>query len=254
MSASPVEVVEAAAVIEPTVEPAWLGPAEADEAPADAVEAPSELAEPPVAMVAPPPEPVSVSPAEQAEALAARGELEGAWKVYYDALRVAPEDLRLWYGLGLTLSRLNRRKETEEIFQYVMSRGDPDSAEVKHARRWLVGAGALAEPAAPAVPAAPRGETGRWATVKGRVTWAEPEPPRDVFLVLQGLDEGGPRSLARIPLGQFYEFDGLPPGLYRLIGGVETEWLWDFRFTIRAGEKMALDLSRRNSTSPAAQV
>lgn len=262
VSASPVESVERPLALEPSAEPAWLRPIEAAEVPVEVVGpppasasmSPVEPVEAPVEMVEPQPEPVSVSPAEQAEALVARGDLEGAWKVYYDALRVASDDLRLWYGLGLTLSRLNRRKETEEIFQYVVSRGDPGSEDVKHARQWLVRAGSLAEPAAPAVPAAPRSETGRWATVKGRVTWGEPEPPREVFLVLQGLDEDGTRSHTRAPLGRFYEFDGLPPGSYRLIGGVETEWLWDLRFTVEAGQEMVLDLSRENSTSPTAQV
>ena len=194
------------------------------------------------------------SPVKQAEALAARGDHEGAWKVYYDALRVTPDDLSLWYGLGLTLSRLNRRKETEEIFRYVASCGDPGSEEVKHARQWLVGAGSVAEPAVPAVPAARRSETEPWAIVKGRITWGEPEPPREAFIFLQGVDKDGPRSHARVPLGQFYEFDRLPPGSYHLIGGVEMEWLWDLRFTVEAGQEAVLDLSRHNSTNPTAQV
>ncbi len=231
---------EAPAVIESSGEPAWLQPTEE-------VEAPVELVEPA-------PEPASVSPREQAETLIIRGDLEGAWKVYYDALRVEPDDLRLWYGLGRTLSRLNRRKETQEIFQYVVSRGDPDSEEVKHARQWLVGAGLLAEPAAPTVPAAPRSRAEAWATVRGKVTWGKLEPPREVFLVVQGLDKDGSRSHARVPFGQSYQFDRLPAGAYHLIGGPETEWLWDLRFTVEAGQELVLDLSRDNSTNPTARV
>ena len=272
VSPPPVERAEPPPVIEPRGEPAWLPPAEqahapvepiepppqpASVSPAEPAEAPAEMVEEahaPVEPLEPSPEPASVSPREQAEALISRGDLEGAWKVYYDALRVEPDDLRLWYGLGRTLSRLNRPKETEEIFQYVVNCGDPDSEEAKHARKWLAGARLLAEAAAPAVPAAPRRVTDPWATVWGKVTWGEPEPPREAFLVIQGLDKDAPRSHARVPLGQFYEFDGLPPGSYRLIGGVETEWLWDFRFTVEAGQQMVLDLSRQNSTSPTAQV
>jgi hypothetical protein len=239
-SASPVEPVEAPAVIESSGEPVWLQPAEEAEAPVELVE--------------PPPEPASVSPREQAEALFIRGDLEGAWKIYYDALRVEPDDLGLWYGLGRTLSRLNRRKETQEIFEYVVSCGDPDSEEVKHARQWLVRAGLLVEPAAPAVPAAPRSRTEAWATVRGKVTWGKPEPPREVFLVVQGLDKDGPRLHARVPFGQSYRFDRLPAGAYHLIGGAETEWLWDLRVTVEADQELVLDLSRHNSTNPTARV
>ncbi len=237
---APVEPEEEPAVIESGGEPAWLQP--------------DEEAEAPVELVEPPPEPASVSPREQAEMLFIRGDLEGAWKVYYDALRVEPEDLSLWYGLGRTLSRLNRRNETQKIFEYVVSRGDPDSEEVKHARQWLVGAGLLAEPSAPAVPAAPRSRAEAWATVRGKVTWGKLEPPREVFLVVQGLDKDGSRSHARVPFGQSYQFDRLPAGAYHLIGGPETEWLWDLRFTVEAGQELVLDLSRDNSTNPTARV
>jgi hypothetical protein len=234
----PVEVT--AATIEPEVEPAWLQPAEETYAPVEVVE--------------PPPEPASVSPREQAEALISRGDLEGAWKVYYDALGVEPDDLRLWYGLGRTLSRLNRRNETQEIFEYVVSCGDPDSEEVKHARQWLVAAGLVAEPAAPAVPAAPPAVTQPWATVRGKVTWGRPEPRREAFLVLQGLDKDGARLHTRVPFGHSYRFDRIPAGAYHLIGGAETEWLWDLRFTVEAGQELVLDLSRPNSTNPTARV
>jgi hypothetical protein len=236
----PMEPAEAPAAIEAGGEPAWLQPAEEAEAPVELVESPPELA--------------SVSPREQAEALIGRGDLQGAWKVYYDALRVEPDDLRLWYGLGRTLSRLNRRNETQEIFEYVVSRGDPDSEEVKHARHWLVSAGLLAEPAAPAVPAAPRSRTEVWASVRGKVTWGKPEPPREAFLVVQGLDKDGPRSHARVRFGKSYQFDRLPAGAYHLIGGAETEWLWDLRFTVEAGQELILDLTRDNSTNPTARV
>ena len=248
----PMEPAEAPAAIEAGGEPAWLQPAEEAEAPVELVESP--------------PVPASVSPREQAEALIGRGDLQGAWKVYYDALRVEPDDLRLWHGLGLTLSRLDRRKEAEEIFRYVVSRGDPDSEEMKHALHWLVSAAAADKAAAPAkavapakaaaraVPSTPPRETERWASVRGKVTWGKPEPPREAFLVVQGLDKDGPRAHARVPFGQSYQFDRLLPGAYHLIGGAETEWLWDLRFTVEAGQELILDLTRDNSTNPTARV
>lgn len=248
--------------IEPSAEPAWAEPAEEVEVPVEGVEvspertgvSPPESVEPPAAVVEPAPGPVSASPAEEAEALVARGDLQGAWKVYYDALRVEPDDLRLWYGLGLTLSRLDRRKEAEEIFRYVVSRGDPDSEEMKHALHWLVSAAAPAKAAAPAVPSTPPRQTELWASVGGKVTWGEPEPPGEAFLVVQGLDKDAPRAHARVRFGQSYKFDRLPPGAYHLIGGPETEWLWDLRFAVEAGDKLILDLTRENSTNPTARV
>ncbi|MEK7362950.1 MAG: hypothetical protein AAB016_03165, partial [candidate division NC10 bacterium] len=201
--------------IEPRPEPAWSEPAEEVEVPVEGVEvspeptgvSPPESVEPPAEVVEP--APVSASPAEEAEALVARGDLEGAWKVYYDALRVEPDDLRLWHGLGLTLSRLDRRKEAEEIFRYVVSCGDPDSEEMKHALHWLVSAAAADKAAAPAkavapakaaaraVPSTPPRETERWASVRGKVTWGKPEPPSEPSSLSRGSTRMG---LARSPV------------------------------------------------------
>ncbi|MBI3625899.1 MAG: hypothetical protein HY215_07110 [Candidatus Rokubacteria bacterium] len=93
-------------------------------------------------------EPSNVNVAQQADAAAARGDYEGAWRLYYQALQATPEDMSLWYGLGVTLSYLNKRKEAEEAFQYVARHGPPDSEEVRVARQWLADAQALAESAA----------------------------------------------------------------------------------------------------------
>ena len=125
------------------------------------------------------PEPSNVNLAQQAEALAARGDYEGAWRLYYQALQVASEDISLWYGLGMTLSHLNKRKETEEAFQYVVRHGRPDSEEVGLARRWLADARALAESAALTRVADPVGDVGRdKAAVKGKATRRASEPDR----------------------------------------------------------------------------
>ncbi len=101
----------------------------------------------PATPVPPRPESPTVNLAQEAEALAARGDYEGAWRLYYRALQATPEDVSLWYGLGVTLSHLNKRKEAEEAFQYVVRHDRPDSEEVRLARRWLLDAGVLAESA-----------------------------------------------------------------------------------------------------------
>ena len=63
---------------------------------------------------------------------------------YRQALETAPDDVSLWYALGVVLSRLNQWKDTEEAFHYVVRVGKPDAGEVKVARQWLVHRGVLA--------------------------------------------------------------------------------------------------------------
>lgn len=126
-----------------------------------------------------PPEPAEASLAQQAEALAARGEYVEAWRLYFQALQATPGDVALWYGLGITLSHLDQRKETAEAFRYVMRHGRPDSEEVRLARQWLLDAGALAEsPAPPRVVEPARDVREGRAAGKGKATAPAPEPAR----------------------------------------------------------------------------
>ena len=135
--------------------------------------------EPPVTSVPPRPEPPDVSMVQQADALAAQGDYEGAWRLYYEVLQATPEDVSLWYGLGVTLSYLNKRKEAEEAFQYVARHGRPDSEEVRAAWQWLVQARALAESAALAGVAEPVGDVREDKTAaKGKAARRAPEPSR----------------------------------------------------------------------------
>lgn len=201
------------------------------------------------------PEPGGLSLAEQAEALAARGDYEGAWSLYHQALQAAPEDVSLWYALGATLSRLNQRKETEVAFQYVVRRGRPDSEEVRLARRWLVSAGVLPESVAFTVPAEPVGVAGDKAAVNGKVTWGAPEsgrPPARVQLLLAGLNGAaeGKRFNTRVALGESYRFEGVPAGSYRLVGAVAGQRLWDLTLTVEDGRQVVLDLGKDNSNTP----
>lgn len=85
--------------------------------------------------------PVEQRPAEllaqQAASLAAAGDYDGAARLYRKAVLEEPEDVSLWYALGVALSYLNQRQETVEAFQFVVRRGNPASDQVKAARRWL---------------------------------------------------------------------------------------------------------------------
>lgn len=192
--------------------------------------------------------------AKQAAALADLGDYEGAWQLYHEALVAAPEDVSLWYALGVTLSRLNQRQETEEAFGYVVTRGNPDSEEVRVARDWLVSAGVLARPAAftTAVVAVADGADAK-AAMKGKVTWGSERNPMNVRILVHGLSGAaeGKRFNTRVTLGQAYRFDHLPAGSYRLIGRAENgALLWDQSIDVEDGKEIALDLTRENSSTP----
>ena len=195
----------------------------------------------------------------EGDALAARGDYEGAALKYPQAANQEPEDVSIRFALGSTLSHLNRREETVEQFRFVAVRGKPDSPEVQAARRWLVAAGEAAE-AVTFAPSAPSGETGATASappprppafnlppgkVRGKIE-ARGREGREVNLALMG-DEEWNTDLA-IPLtgklGQAFQFDGVAPGNYRLTAeDRETgEELWDVPVTVTAGQETLIDL------------
>ncbi len=187
------------------------------------------------------------------------GDYEGAWTLYYQALQAAPQDLSLWYGLGVTLSYLDHPKEAQEAFEYVVRHARPNSEEAKRARRWLISAGVLAEPVRFSNASGPKDGQGRRAALAGKVTWGAPqpgEPPRRVQLLLEGLSEvaAGKRFYARTALGESYRFERLPAGTYRLIGATAGQPLWDLTLTVEDGKEVVLDLGNDNSSNPGAAL
>lgn len=205
--------------------------------------------------------PVRAAPrlARQAEARANAGDYQGAWTLYYQALQAAPQDVSLWYGLGVTLSHLDRPKETQAAFEHVVRHGRPKSEEVKRARRWLVSAGVLAEPVQFSTASEPMDGQGPRAAVAGTVTWGAPQPEQPsvrVQLVLAGSSgaAGGKRFYARTTLGQSYRFERLPAGTYRLVGAAAGQRLWDLTLTVEEGKEIVLDLGNDNSSNPGAAL
>lgn len=192
---------------------------------------------------------------EQAETLAARGDYLGAWQIYYGALQVAPEDVSLWYGLGVTLSHLDERAETQKAFQYVVHRGRPDSEEVRVAGRWLVSAGVLPPPvgfAASVSPTEAPSETLAPGRVRGLTEWrgaSAKGAPRGVRIVLAGEDASnrGLTLKTRATLGKPYELDKVPPGNYLLTVRMSETRLWQQRVTVEAGKETVLDLTDANT-------
>lgn len=209
----------------------------------------------PAPVAGPRPEPSAEVLGRQADALAAHGDYMGAWGLYHEALLAEPEDVSLWYALGVTLSHLNQREETEQALQYVVRRGRPDSEEVRLARLWLVRVGAMTEPAASTIASEPVDVTAGMAAVTGKITWGKPDPGRGVLKVqifLEGLTRAGEgkRFGTRAALGEVYRLEGLPAGSYRLTGDMADHRLWDLRLAVRDGEDIVLDLSKENSINP----
>jgi len=197
----------------------------------------------------------TLNPVEQATALADLGDYEGARRFYQEALAAVPEDASLWYALGVALSHLNQRKETEEAFQYVVNRGTPDSEEVKQARHWLVSAGVLASPVVFTAAAETAEATEATATLKGQVTWGAPEAGRSPLkarILVHGVSgpAEGKRFVKRVTLGQSYRFERLPAGSYRLVGVVGAQHVWDLTVDVEEGKEVVLDLSKETSSNP----
>lgn len=192
---------------------------------------------------------------QQAAALADLGDYEGAWGLYHEALLASPEEVSLWYALGVTLSHLNEREGAEAAFRHVVYRGNPDSEEVRVAREWLVSAGVLARPVVFSSPAETAEAAAGTAAVKGKATWDEPGragPAPKARILLHGLTGAaeGKRFIKRVTLGQSYRFERLPAGSYRLIGSVDGQRLWDLTVDVEEGKEVALDLSKDNGSNP----
>jgi len=196
----------------------------------------------------------------EGEALAARGDYEGAALKYLQAANQEPEDVTIRFALGSALSHLNRREETVEQFRFVVSRARPESAEFEAARRWLIAAGELVPdvafapsappPAAAAAPATPPPQRPALALPPGKVRGrmeAGGLEGREVNLALDG-DEGWSGDFAiplRGKLGQPFEFAKVPPGKYRLtVEDRETgDELWDVPVAVESGKETVVSLT-----------
>lgn len=195
----------------------------------------------------------------EGDALAARGDYEGAALKYQQAANQEPEDVSIRFALGSALSHLNRRAETVEQFRFVVARGKPDSPEVQAGLRWLIAAGetppdvsfepppppesaavATASPPPPAFTAPP-------GKVRGRIEAAGLEG-LGIILALNGESnvELGFRVRGRV--GQPFEFDKIPPGTYRLAveDGETSEILWDVPVRVEPGKEIVVNLTGAN--------
>lgn len=193
----------------------------------------------------------------EGDALAARGDYEGAALKYQQAANQEPEDVSIRFALGSGLSHLNRREETVEQFRFVVTRGKADSPEVQAARRWLIAAGETPPnvsfkraPEAPPVATAsppPPASTVPSGKVRGRIEAAGMEGLQ-VILDLSGESNAELDIRLRGKVGQPFEFAKVPPGTYRLAveDGERSEVLWDVPVTVEPGKEIVVNLTGAN--------
>lgn len=191
----------------------------------------------------------------EGDGLAARGDYMGAAAKYQEAVALAPADISLRFALGTALSFLDRREEAITQFKWVVSQGDPDSAEYREARRWLARVGALVETAAAPEQSEPtaslevKPDKGR---VVGRTEWPGVNPHDRMIrgrIGIQGDEPGTAEVKLSRPfrLGDRYEFKDLPPGRYRLVAAVDSTTLWDQKITVEPGKLTEVNLSQASS-------
>ena len=190
------------------------------------------------------------------DALLAKGDYAAAALKYQQALNQEPGDLSLRFAYGTALSHIDRRDETAQQFQWVVSRGRPDSEEVRVAHRWLGRAGHPVETLSLHPAGADRkAETGATVSknkVRGRTAWPGVDPRErmiPVRLILAG-EEMGNRDVMisrRFRLGKPYELWNVPPGKFRLTARAGGTLLWDRPVTVEAGRDTILDLTSASS-------
>ena len=190
----------------------------------------------------------------EADELATSGAWDRAVVKYRVALSEAPADVSIRYGLAVALSHVDEHAEAGEHFAVVVSRGAPESSEVRVARDWLASAGF--DGAAVAVRDATelRGDTkGR---VTGAVQWQEIDPHAQLVRVRISLAGADPANrdvemTREFTVGRAYDFRRVPPGAYVVTADVAGTRLWEQKVTVADGTTV-LDLTERNSlVSPA---
>src|SRR5262245_62758379 len=203
---------------------------------------------------------IGVSPREEGDRIARRGDHAGAVTKYREALQATPNYVRLRFALGSALAQLDRRAEATEQFRWVVEHGTPGQEEVALAREWLAAASENTGPSSsrqdvtmsPAPGAEGTTASPGVGSIKGKTSWPSVNPdtqPVALELRFNGDDAAttGKNFRLHIGLGRPYAMSDLPAGAYRLVGRSGAVKLWEQRVVVSAGTETALDLSEANS-------
>ena len=203
---------------------------------------------------------VAPSPIEEAARLLGQEDFKGAEAQYRLALRQAPEDVAVHYGLGTVLSHLDRPDEAREHFEWVLKHASRDREEVALARRWLAQLRSAEPGEAPSEEEMEEATTEPGATatavaggtVKGTTRWpgitAESRPTSlELTLVREGATATSTPLTLRVRLGSAYRFSRVPAGTYALVGHADGRDLWKRKVTIAPGAETTVDLTPETS-------
>jgi len=208
----------------------------------------------------PPPRPAVKDTGTLAAEALETGDYAKALALYRSALAAEPESLPLRYGLGVAASHLDRRAEAVSAFTWVLQRGEPDSTEVRTARRWLVSVGALPRLAAttPAPADAreqeqtPAERKPAHASLQGRALFSDSAggvaPMEQMLLFLHDYPNRVVYFRIRTDEAGRYRFPKVPPGIYKLTDRASGPPRWRLRVELGPGQEMNLDLRPENST------
>jgi tetratricopeptide (TPR) repeat protein len=202
--------------------------------------------------------PSTPSLAAEAQALAAKGDFQGAAERYRQAAALDPRDPAIRFGLGVVYSHLDRRTDAIEQLRFVVQHADRDGAEYREARRWLTQVGVTVAEPAPAVARATASTPEEMPVMKGTAwltghsVWPRVNPKTRIWrgeITLAG-DDDATRSVTRsrpFRLGLQYDFPELVPGRYRLTASVVTgakhTTLWDQKIVVPADQRTELVLT-----------
>lgn len=197
----------------------------------------------------------SNAPADLAAQALAAGRYVDAARLYREALRTAPSQMGLHYGLAVASSYLDLRDDAIREFRWVLKYGSPGAPEVEASRAWLARAGALPVTLYATNAGGPEKERAPGnSSLEGRAVYAAdgktPVPMKRMQLFLVG-QPNSPTKLEHYTLrtdeeGNF-KFPNVVPGPYKLTNRVAGRPTWRLRVDLKSSEVKVLELTPDNS-------
>jgi len=178
-----------------------------------------------------------------------------AARLLREAVAKEPTSIQLHYYLAIAATHLGLRDEAVREFKWVLANAAAGSAEAEAARKWLADAGELgATVAATTTAPAPESSAEASASVRGRVSWPEGEPPvptARLQLFLKGLANtptADEYRVLRTDNDGNFEFKNIVPGPYKVTNRIAGSPVWRLRVEVAAGQQVTVDLTPQNST------
>lgn len=184
--------------------------------------------------------------AADARAALARRDWSTGAPLFRLALRGAPHDVALHYGLAVCATYLEAYDEADREFRWVLQHAPASSEEAKIARNWL------GEAEAPGNAA--DDPTVGGGAVSGMVMWGSPGSPRlprdRQLVLLQGIPGTPTKDLfyrTRTDGQGRYEFTRIVPGPYKVTDAIAGPTTWRVKIVVDSAQPTVLDLTPDNT-------